>query len=133
MRTFKNQIKSPPNKNSTDNGSGNLALKPMQPDNTPTNNRESSEIRRIFQSIKTYYEDHLTNKRIQAYKDYLLNKVDRQLVIQEFQTNIKMPIVKMYIDAMWTGVYDNNLQMRVSGRTKEDHKKARSVLQYNQW
>jgi len=104
MRQYKNQISSPPNKNTTDNKSGNLALQKQATDNTPTANKESSEVRRIFQSIKTYFDTHLTPKRMQAYKDYLLNKVDRQLEIQEFQTNIKMPIVKMYIDAMWTGV-----------------------------
>ena len=29
-------------------------------------------------------------------------KLDRSLLIKDFQTNIKSPVVKMYVDAMWT-------------------------------
>jgi hypothetical protein len=52
--------------------------------------------------MKTYYEDNLWTKWINGYKNYLLYKIDRQVEIEDFQTNIKLPIIKMYIDAMWT-------------------------------
>lgn len=92
------------------------------------------EIKRIYTSLKSYYEDHIWwTKWVPWYKNYLLYTVDRQLEIEDFQTNIKVPIVKMYVDAMWTSVYDNNLEFRVSGRTKKDHKKAQSLKDYLEW
>jgi len=53
--------------------------------------------------------------------------------IESFQTNVKLPIVKMYVDTMWTSIYDNDFTFRVSGRNKEDHKKAQSVLNFMEW
>ena len=54
-------------------------------------------------------------------------KLDRALLIKDFQTNIKSPVVKMYVDAMWTGLYDNVINFRVVGRDREDQKKADDV------
>lgn len=53
--------------------------------------------------------------------------------IEDFQTNVKLPIVKMYVDTMWTSIYDNDFTFRVSGRNKKDHKKAGSVLNFMEW
>jgi len=102
----------------------------------PTPNNEinyRSEVQRILQTIKTYYEDNLWTKWINAYKNYLLYKIDRQMEIEDFQTNIKLPVIKMYIDAMWTWIYDNNLDFHVSWRNQDDHKNAEAVLNYTQW
>lgn len=85
---------------------------------------------RVLNYIKTYYEDHLWPKRVEAYKNYFMYKLDRQMEIEEFQTNIKSPIVKMYVDAMWTGLYDNVINFRVIGRDKEDQKKADNVKNF---
>ena len=73
-----------------------------------------SEIDRILQIIKEYYDAHIHHKWVKAYKDYLLYTVDRAVVIEDFQTNVKMPIVKMYVDTMWTSIYDNEFSFRVS-------------------
>lgn len=92
-----------------------------------------SEIRRILQVVKEYYDRHIHQKWVGAYKDYLLYTVDRAIEIEDFQTNVKMPIVKMYVDTMWTSIYDNDFSFRVSGRTRSDHKKASSVLNFMEW
>ncbi len=39
----------------------------------------------------------------------------------------------MFVDTMWSSVYDNNLEIRVSGRNSDDHKHAESMLNYTQW
>ncbi len=54
-------------------------------------------------------------------------KLDRAILIKDFQTNIKAPVVKMYVDAMWTGLYDNVINFRVIGRDRDDQKKADDV------
>lgn len=110
---------------------------PKQPkavkDSSKTKAPVSYEVRRILQIIKEYYDEHIHSKWVEAYKDYLLYTVDRAVEIEDFQTNVKMPIVKMYVDTMWTSVYDNDFSFRVSGRNKADHKKARSVLNFMEW
>ena len=44
---------------------------------TPESRRARTEVTRVMQVMKTYYESHVWPKWIQAYKDYLLNTVDR--------------------------------------------------------
>ena len=85
------------------------------------------EVRRILNFVKTYYQDHLREKRVAAYKNYFMYKIDRQLKIKDFQTNMKSPVTKMYVDAMWTWVYDNVINFRVIGRDRDDQKKAEKV------
>jgi hypothetical protein len=82
---------------------------------------------RVLNYMKSYYEDHLRPKWVEAYKNYFMYKLERELEIESFQTNIKSPIVKMYVDAMWTGLYDNVINFRVMWRNKEDQKKAENV------
>lgn len=53
-----------------------------------------------------------------------MSSVDRAVEIEDFQSNIKMPIVKMYVDAMWSSIYDTNIAFRVSGKNASDHKNA---------
>lgn len=91
------------------------------------------EVWRILNFIKGYYGDHLWEKWVDAYKNYFMNKVDRQLKIKAFQTNVKSPVTKMYVDAMWTGVYDNIINFRVIGRDRADQKKADNVKAFLEW
>jgi hypothetical protein len=63
---------------------------------------KESEVRRVLGFLKTYYSDHLWEKRVESYKNYFMYKIDRQLKIKDFQTNMKSPVTKMYVDAMWT-------------------------------
>ena len=95
--------------------------------------RKRSEIQRILQTIKSHYEQNIWSKWITGYKNYLLYKQDRAQDIQSFQTNLKLPIVKMFVDTMWTSVYDNNLDLKVSGRNPDDQKNADAMLNYTQW
>jgi len=96
-------------------------------------NSKEKEVWRILNFVKTYYQDHLWEKWVSAYKNYFMYKIDRQLKIKDFQTNIKSPITKMYVDAMWTGVYDNIINFRVIGRDREDQKKAEKVKSFLEW
>ncbi len=88
---------------------------------------KAKEVWRILNFIKNYYQDHLREKRVAAYKNYFMYKIDRQLKIKDFQTNLKSPVTKMYVDAMWTWVYDNIINFRVIGRDRDDQKKAEKV------
>lgn len=99
---------------------------PTMPSMTP----KEREVWRILNYIKTYYSDNLWEKWVQAYKNYFMYKIDRQLKIKDFQSNIKSPVVKMYVDAMWTWIYDNIINFRVIGRTKEDQKKSEIVKNF---
>ena len=88
---------------------------------------KESEVRRVLWFLRTYYSDHLWEKRVESYKNYFMYKIDRQLKIKYFQTNMKSPVTKMYVDAMWTWVYDNIINFRVIGRDRDDQKKAENV------
>lgn len=96
----------------------------------PTMTHKEREVWRILNFVKWYYQDHLWEKWVQAYKNYFMYKIDRQLKIKDFQTNIKSPVVKMYVDAMWTWIYDNIINFRVIGRTKDDQKKSEIVKNF---
>lgn len=95
--------------------------------------RTRSEVQRIIQTIKNHYEINIWQKWITWYKNYLLYKQDRAEDILDFQTNVKLPIVKMFVDTMWTSVYDNNLEIKITGRNPEDHKNSEAMLNYTQW
>ena len=86
-----------------------------------------------LQIIKNFYSEHLWNKWATAYRNYFMYKLDRALLIKPFQTNIKSPVVKMYVDAMWTGLYDNVINFRVVGRDRDDQKKADDVKAFLEW
>jgi len=92
-----------------------------------------NEIWRILDSIKTYYQDHLWDSWVKAYKNYFWYKLDRWMLIEDFQTNVKVPIVKMHVDSMWTWIYDNQLNFRVVGRGKDDQKKAADAKSFLEW
>lgn len=77
--------------------------------------------------VKNFYSNHLWNKWASAYRNYFMYKLDRAILIKDFQTNIKSPVVKMYVDAMRTGLYDNVINFRVVGRDRDDQKKADDV------
>lgn len=80
-----------------------------------------------------YYQKNIWPKYVSAYKDYFLNRGDRKAKIKEWQHNIKVPVTKMYVDAMWTGLYDNAINFRVIGRNKEDQKKSDTVKSFLEW
>ena len=77
--------------------------------------------------VKNFYSNHLWNKWASAYRNYFMYKLDRAVLIKDFQTNIKSPVVKMYVDAMWTWLYDNVINFRVVWRDRDDQKKADDV------
>lgn len=83
--------------------------------------------------VKNFYSNHLWNKWASAYRNYFMYKLDRAVLIKDFQTNIKSPVVKMYVDAMWTGLYDNVINFRVVGRDRDDQKKADDVKAFLEW
>lgn len=89
--------------------------------------KTEDRMRETLEIVKNFYSIHLWNKWASAYRNYFMYKLDRALLIKDFQTNIKSPVVKMYVDAMWTGLYDNVINFRVVGRDREDQKKADDV------
>jgi len=101
------------------NLSGNQIISPFQ--------KTEDRVRETLEIVKNFYSIHLWNKWASAYRNYFMYKLDRALLIKDFQTNIKSPVVKMYVDAMWTWLYDNVINFRVVGRDREDQKKADDV------
>lgn len=89
--------------------------------------KTEDRVRETLEIVKNFYSIHLWNKWASAYRNYFMYKLDRALLIKDFQTNIKSPVVKMYVDAMWTWLYDNVINFRVVGRDREDQKKADDV------
>jgi hypothetical protein len=89
--------------------------------------KTEDKLTETLEIVKNFYNNHLRNKWASAYKNYFMYKLDRALLIKDFQTNIKSPVVKMYVDAMWTGLYDNVINFRVVGRDRDDQKKADDV------
>ena len=95
--------------------------------------KTEDRMRETLEIVKNFYSIHLWNKWASAYRNYFMYKLDRALLIKDFQTNIKSPVVKMYVDAMWTGLYDNVINFRVVGRDREDQKKADDVKAFLEW
>ena len=89
--------------------------------------KAEDKVRETLEIVKNFYSIHLWNKWASAYRNYFMYKLDRALLIKDFQTNIKSPVVKMYVDAMWTWLYDNVINFRVVGRDRDDQKKADDV------
>lgn len=92
-----------------------------------------SELRRIFVYVRDYFQKFVNEKEVDAYKNYLLYTMDRQVKIKEFQTNIKVPVVKQYVDTMYAAIYDNDIAFRVTARNKKDYKKAKSFNEFLDW
>jgi hypothetical protein len=105
--------------------SGNQIISPFQ--------KAEDRVRETLEIVKNFYSNHLWNKWASAYRNYFMYKLDRALLIKDFQTNIKSPVVKMYVDAMWTGLYDNVINFRVVGRDRDDQKKADDVKAFLEW
>ena len=95
--------------------------------------KTEDRMRETLEIVKNFYSVHLWNKWASAYRNYFMYKLDRALLIKDFQTNIKSPVVKMYVDAMWTGLYDNVINFRVVGRDRDDQKKADDVKAFLEW
>jgi len=91
------------------------------------------EVFRTINFMDNYYRYHIWKKWIKAWKDYLLNKIDRQIEIQTFQSNMKVPVTRQYVNGLWKSVFDNTIDFRVSGRTKEDHRSAEAEKDFLDW
>ena len=92
-----------------------------------------TELRRIFVYVRDYFQKYVNEKEVDAYKNYLLYTMDRQVKIKEFQTNIKVPVIKQYVDTMFAAIYDNDIAFRVTARNKKDYKKAKSFNEFLDW
>mgnify|MGYP003402881101 CR=1 FL=1 len=92
-----------------------------------------SELRRIFVYVRDYFQRYVNDKEILAYKNYLLYTMDRQVQIEKFQTNMKVPVIKQYVDTMFAAIYDNDIAFRVTARNKKDLKKAKSFNDFLDW
>jgi len=115
------------------NGSPTAAVFLPKYNETPEEKRIRTEMFRTFDLISSYYDRHIWPKWIQGYKDYLLYNQDRAERLLDFQENLKVPVVKMYVDALWKAIYDNNFNFHVSGRYKEYHAKAESAYNFLAW
>ena len=91
------------------------------------------DLQRVVTEYKSLYENHMWKRWAKAYRDYLLDGSSRATEILDFQSNMKVPIVKQYVDALWTSIYDNNLNFKTTGRNKNSHKKASSAHDYLSW
>jgi len=95
--------------------------------------QEEIDIRRVLTEYKSMYENHMWRRWAKWYRDYLLDWSDREQQVLWFQSNIKVPIVKQYVDALWTSVYDNQINFKTTGRNKDSYAKAASAHDYLSW
>ena len=103
----------------------------MNKNNIFTNDEISLE--RVINEYKHLFENHMWRRWAKWYRDYLLDWSDRENSILPFQSNIKVPIVKQYVDALWTSVYDNQINFKTTWRNKESYKKASNAHDYLAW
>jgi hypothetical protein len=96
----------------------------------------STNVVSIIQKLARHFQQNVWPEDIKDYKDYVVytSKYDKNgKEIPEWQTNGTIPISRMHNDVMFSSVYDNVLQSRVSWRTKEDHVKADTVRNFVEW
>lgn len=96
-------------------------------------NSEEIALERVINDYKHLFENHMWRRWAKWYRDYLLDWSDRENEILPFQSNIKVPIVKQYVDALWTSVYDNQINFKTTWRNKESYKKAATAHDYLSW
>jgi len=91
------------------------------------------DMHRVMYEYKSMYENHMWRRWAKWYRDYLLDWSDRENKVLWFQSNIKVPIIKQYVDALWTSVYDNQINFKTTWRNKDSYKKASSAHDYLSW
>ncbi len=90
----------------------------------------------IARKLARHFQQNVWIEDIKDYADYIVynSNLDREgNPIPAWQTNGTIPIARMHNDVMFSSVYDNVLQSRVSGRTTEDHKKADNARNFVEW
>ena len=95
--------------------------------------KEEIDLERVVNEYKHLFENHMWRRWAKAYRDYLLDGSDRDNKVLDFQSNIKVPIVKQYVDALWTSIYDNQINFKTTWRNKESYKKAANAHDYLSW
>lgn len=102
----------------------------------PTTPTTKSNVIDIVQKLAAHFQRNIWPEDIKDYKDYIVytSRYDKNgKEIPDWQTNGTIPISRMHNDVMFSSVYDNVLQSRVSWRTKEDHAKADTVRNFVEW
>lgn len=90
----------------------------------------------IARKLARHFQQNVWIEDIKDYADYIVynSNLDREgNPIPAWQTNGTIPIARMHNDVMFSSVYDNVLQSRVSWRTTEDHKKADNARNFVEW
>ena len=111
-----------------------MAEKPKKP--AVSTATTTSTVLSIVQKLASHFQRNIWAEDIKDYADYIVynSKYDKEWrEVPGWQTNGTIPIARMHNDVMFSSVYDNVLQSRVSGRTKEDHVKAETVRNYVEW
>jgi len=94
---------------------------------------EEIDVDRVVREYKLMYENHMWRRWAKWYRDYLLDWSDRGNEVMAFQSNIKVPVIKQYVDALWTAIYDNQINFKTTGRNKDSYKKASDAHDYLSW
>ncbi len=95
-----------------------------------------NQVASIARKLAHHFQQNVWREDIKDYADYIVynSMYDRDgKLIPDWQTNGTIPIARMHNDVMFSSVYDNVLQSRVSGRTSEDHKKAENARNFVEW
>lgn len=102
----------------------------------PSSPNTTSNVVDIVKKLARHFQRNVWPEDIKDYKDYIVytSKYDKNgKEIPDWQTNGTIPISRMHNDVMFSSVYDNVLQSRVSWRTREDHAKADTVRNFVEW
>ena len=83
----------------------------------PTTPTTKSNVIDIVQKLAAHFQRNIWPEDIKDYKDYIVytSRYDKNgKEIPDWQTNGTIPISRMHNDVMFSSVYDNVLQSRVS-------------------
>lgn len=92
------------------------------------------DLKAVIKDYKSRYENHYWRRWAKWYRDYLLDWSQRALRINlKYQSNIKVPLIKQYVDALWVSIYDNHLNFKTTGRNSDSFKTAASAHDFLAW
>jgi hypothetical protein len=76
-------------------------------------------------------------RKIQAYHNYLLSKVEREMKLleagQNYRSNIKYPMTSTMVDAAYAGIYDTTLNIKCVPSTTDGYDKVSNQKAFIDW
>lgn len=79
-----------------------------------TNSNHISNVQDLCKQVIPYFVSTFFSRYVKDYKLYLWYKWDRAKQIQDWQTNINMPLVPAIVDTMYSSMYDSKMRFHIT-------------------